>query len=278
MPPPPQPKQPFSRRAKGSKTGAQWHLSELDDTSASGRQGAIIFVADALMAHLLRGTPTLFSAWKEKADGISGVTPSTSQQLAAFVSLVFGTQAKPKPDDHAEGAVAEILWKLAMEEISPADVGVSRVIGPDLQVTSPGGDGLVIHRQSWDNELFFRLWESKKHTKKSGISGTVLKALSQLSERATQYLAQYTVLASEETDSEHKHLLSRLVEHWVENHEQASAGCSITTDHCPKRAFTNAKSRVPATARSDSLVGLVNSIPKYSEFVVDVRGRVWSGL
>lgn len=269
----------FKTERRTPKQTYAWTLSLLQSKDDASRTAVAHLLAGLLMKRITVGAPQHFDAW-ERGTQRQRLAPDRqrSAPILAFVRNVFGPEDSPLPDDHAQGAVAEILWWFAVSHFDFPGSDVVKVYGPDIRVTSPGGDGLVIHRHGATGKLFFRLWETKKHAqKKGGISNTVGVAQQQIAANADRYLAQYTAIAEGES-GELREVLSMLVEHWLTKSELASVGICIATDARPKRAFSGTPNKFPEFARPLGIEGLVTSIPDYAGFVNLVRERVWSGL
>lgn len=280
----------FFTRTRRQQTNYAWTLSVLTSGTPAQRTHAAQTFATMMMWRLMEGVPDIFALWQRRAvgahapqtAGASSLAPATAAEagrITPFIQLTFGLPSAPLPDNHAEGIVGEYLWWLHASEATNPQTPLLRIEGPDAQVTSQGGDGLTVHRDLATNQLFFRLWESKKQTSARSISATTRTAFNQLNAKAQRYLAQMSGLALKESDAEIAALMAQMVGHWADRATQASAGFSISTGARPRRAFTAAPTHFPwLAAFPHGLEGVVTSIPNYAAFVAEVRAYVWSAL
>jgi hypothetical protein len=143
-------------------------------------------LADRIVRVRCQPSP-VYRAWQSRAAGGAPHLPTTHRALEAFLGPAVGLPDLPIPDDHLEGMVAEYLWYVLTVD-GGANDSVFRVIPPGFLATSPGGDGLVIHRDD-ATAYSFRLWELKKCTGKSvTVGATVTKAFTQLEAKGARYL------------------------------------------------------------------------------------------
>lgn len=256
-----------------------WTLVSHDPT-ASPEDALARALADRIMEHQCRGCPHHYEAWKQHVDG--GPPPSGASRKAlveAFIGPVFGLPDDPDtvPLDHLEGFVGQMLWYFLYLESPPEEV--VRVEPPGFRVTDPGGDALAIHRMR-EGYLMFRLWEMKKCTGASPVSSTVNTAYNQLSAKATEYLARYTVIGQELPDPELARFYGQLIELWIEARPEAAAGVSVATslDHIPQRCFTTFGEHFPGLTDPVRLRGMLTAIGDFSAFALKVRECIWTGL
>lgn len=222
---------------------------------------------------------TVAAIWRRTRNSGGVVTDSERRNLLANLKETFGSPDKPRPDDHVQGAIAEYLWLVVMQNRNePREV--VRIEKPSFSVTDPGGDGLVVYRDS-NGTLIFRLWEIKKHTS----TGTPLHdkaraAYSQLTEQALSYLARYSTVRQvlESSDPELAQLYARLVDLWDEQAPEVGAGVSIATSHSGDldNCFTDFPSHFPDFALTgERLEALLQGISDYARFCAAVKEAAW---
>ena len=229
------------------------------------------------MAIRCRGALQHLASWRARAAGGPAHTPAITSALEAFIEPVFGMPGAPRLPDHVEGFVAQHLWYELTSE-SAANDGIVFVTVPAFHVTAPGGDALVIQRLA--EGLSFRLWELKKCTGNSKVSGTVSNAFSQIEANAAKYLAQYTATEQWTQVPEIASFIGTIIEQWLAAAPTASAGVAVNTSLAlvPRRCFTNFGRRFPRFANPIRLRGLVTAVDDFAQFVVAVQGAVWTGL
>ena len=198
--------------------------------------------------------------------------------IRTLVESAVGLPDRARPADQVEALVAEHLWFFLVNVNRQAD-GIVSVEGPALDVTEPGGDGLVIYKDP-GGQFQFRLWEIKKHTAHSRMSGTVGRAYTQLSTRATQYLAKYSLVGQHDPDQALGRFYGRLLELWVQADPAAAAGVAIATSHTsvPGKCFQTFATRFPDFASPPRLRGLVASFSDLPRVAERVKDTLWSGL
>ncbi len=149
-------------------------------------------LASFIMLYRCASREDWYSAWLARVEGGPEHVEPVLTAIRTLVESAVGLPDRARPADQVEALVAEHLWFFLVNVNRQAD-GIVSVEGPALDVTEPGGDGLVIYKDP-GGQFQFRLWEIKKHTAHSRMSGTVGRAYTQLSTRATQYLAKYSLV------------------------------------------------------------------------------------
>ncbi len=255
-----------------------WILAKHQVTSLSV-DGLAKFFAELIMEHRCRGCHQYYDQWKQHLDDGVVLPESVSEALKAFIEPVFGLPGNPEiPQDHLEGYIAEYLWYfLSLEGL--AGENAIRIEPPGFTPTDPGGDGLIIHKIT-DTELMFRLWEIKKCSGTSTVSSTVSTAYQQLSAKATKYLARYTAIGQEITDSELADFYGQLVDFWIDAKPEAAVGVSVAicVTRIPSRCFTTFGKRFPRLVDPIRLRGMLTAIQDFPTFANKVREYVWKGL
>jgi hypothetical protein len=255
-------------------------LGRLGTEPTEDVEAAAWVVAEAVMALRTRAATATFDLWRRAATGGDALSDSERLRLEPFISTVFGTPARPAPDDHAEGYIAEVVWFLLTRDAEYESRALRKIEEPGFYVTGPGGDGLVVF-EVLDGTLVFRIWEIKKHTGTAHLSATATRAMTQLAEEGASYLAQMVALADHQDAADIADLYAQLVDHWVDSAACAGAGVGIGTSMAtaPKRrCFTQMATHFPGLNGGDQLEGLVVAIRDFSEFTRDVRGFVWNAL
>ncbi len=252
------------------------------DLSACATEQLAAWVAEAIMACQCRGCPQHLVAWQSRAAGAPPHRAAVGEALRAFVQPILGLpdgSATVTPD-HLEGLVAEHLWH-GLVEACPGGEPVVFVEPPSFSVTSPGGDGLVIHRLA-DGSLRFRVWEVKKATGGSPVSATVTEAYGQLKARAAIYLAQYSATGEgRHAGAEFADFYGSLVDLWLGAEPGAAAGVSVTTStsQVPATCFTTlGTTQFGQFAAPNRLRGMLTALEDFPAFARLVREKVWSGL
>lgn len=235
-----------------------------------------MIVAHEVVHYRLRGQIYLYDAWKNKTSGIQFPSPKYSILLKTFLGPVFGVPNDEVPDDHLEGYVGEFLWYLLHREGN--DPSIVHIEPPSFKVTDQGGDGLIIHRTN--GNLMFRLWEMKKCTGSNSVSSTVNTAYNQLDSNALEYLARYSTVGQELSDTELSVFYGQLLDHWLDASESAAIGISVTTsfDSIPSQCFTTFGNKFPKFTSPPRLHGLLTAVEDFAVFSKKVRDIVWSGL
>jgi hypothetical protein len=189
-----------------------------------------------------------------------------------------GLPSNPTPQDHLEGTIAQYLWYCLKVDAGESEF-IHTVTLPGFHATAPGGDGLVIHWRSSDG-FSFRLWELKKCTGRSSVGSTVSKAFSQLESQGAKYLAQYTSVGQESSDTALAELYGNLVEDWLSGTSRAGVGVAVHTSgsKVPKQCFTKFASRFARFRNSEQLRGLVTAVEDFSQFAQSVQVEIWKGL
>lgn len=263
----------------GPQTRCRWHLGTLPKLPKQDVEAATWLVAEELMRMRFAQAKHLHRLWRRAATSDRRLSARNRAKIEPFVITAFGLPNDPLSEDHVQGLVAEYIWYLLAKDLPSKGRRIRRLEKPSYHVTSPGGDGLVTYELT-TGELVFRLWEIKKHTASSNISGTIARAYGQLSARGAAYLAQYVPLAPA-ADQPVAELYSKLVDLWIDAEPQAGAGVAVATSkaRAPRhRCFTNMHRHFPFLSRGDQREGLVAGIADYPRFVRRVRAFVWNAL
>lgn len=234
-------------------------------------------LAELIMRQRFISCPHHFEAWQLRTNGGPSHSSKIEAALKAFIKPTVGLPKKEIPINHLEGFVSEYLWYFLSLEMASGDI--VKIEPPSFRVTEPGGDGLIIHRLS-DGKLQFRLWEIKKCTGSNTVSSTIGNAYKQINNKATEYLAKYTMIGQENSDPELKAFYGKLVDYWIDSSPEAAAGVSVTIpkEKVPKRCFTTFGGRFPKLVDPVRLQGMINAIDDFSSFALKVREFIWNGL
>lgn len=261
-----------------------WSLSNHDPTTSSPQDALAEALADRIMEHQCRGCLHHYQAWKQRTGG--GPPPSGTSREALSKGLIGPIVGLPEnpgavPLDHLEGYVSQLLWYFLYLESPPEEI--VRVEPPGFKSTDPGGDALAIHRVQGEH-LMFRLWEIKKFTgdpeSSTSVSSTVNTAYGQLTAKALEYLARYTVIGQELSDPELVDFYGQLVDLWLDARKEAAAGVSIATSlcHVPQQCFTTFGQHFPKFVDPVRLRGMLTAVGDFSAFALKVREFIWKGL
>lgn len=265
-------------RTQRQGSGCGWSLSTLAADRSDDVETFANEVAALIMWNRCRGAGHVFSLWIERVLSHDPTTDSDRRRLVPFIQTTFGLPESPLSDEHIQGLVSEYLyWCVAIETDLPTEA-LLRISDPPFDVTGHGGDGLSVHRSA-TNQLFFRLWEVKKHVSAAPVSRAVGRAYDQLDSNALSYLARLTSLAETEPDIAIRELYSRLVDIWADAESEAGAGVAVATSYAraPRRCYSTMASRF-APIDSSQLAGQVNAIGDFAGFCAKVRDRVWLAL
>jgi hypothetical protein len=174
-----------------------------------------------------------------------------------------------------------VWFEVTRELPQYAQRNLRHIEGPGFHATEPGGDGLVVWKRSAMEPLSYCLWEVKNYTGSSSISATIGGAYGQLAERATQYLAKLTGVASAGgNDHELAELYARLVDLWVDDSDRSGAGIAVGTNkgQIPTKAFTTMQKHFPGKSNPWQLEGLIAGIADFATFSQEVRRLIWTAL
>lgn len=244
---------------------------------------AITLAFEIVSFRCRRLDPRFINAWKDRVDNNSVLTREEQAVLRGMLVPTFGepnqkftTQGKI---DHLEGFIGEWLWYFLMIENTILDIKHIEV--PGFKSTDPGGDALVIHKQS-TGDLFFRLWEMKKFAPNQPgqrINSTITRACNQLNANALEYLARYTAVGQELSDPELEKFCSQLILKWIASDPTASVGVSVATSNSclDISCFGDLGDRFPQI--SNGLIeGMLTGLTDFSIFAEKVQEFVWKGL
>ncbi len=227
-------------------------------------------LAARIVEHRLRGgSAHLVAAW---ARVVSGGSPYTPAEKAALSAYLAGLDPGHDPE-HLQASVGEYLW-YACSVDDAVEPPLVRIEGPKFHATAPGGDGLVVRR---DGQLFFTLWEIKKHTG-SHLTRVVRDGYGQLSSNAARYLAEYSAVGQTVADPELARLYATLVESWLDGSTSAHAGVAVATSVAPDQCFSTMGKHFEHLGGTDPWHGLlaaVDGLPAFSRRVAEV---LWTGL
>lgn len=263
--------------SRGAPNRCQWLRGKLSAPSHQNRQTAVAIVADTAVKWQCRGAVQHYDAWRDAVAQGTQLAPDARRKLIPFIKPACGLPGAAPQRDHLQGHVAECVWYILAKENVPAGLTLRSIEGPSFLVTTPGGDGLVVYQRA-DDVLIFRLWEIKKHDSTGGVSRTVSRALRQLDEKAEEYLAQLTTVAST-YDADVGELYAALSDLWIDRDERAGAGVAVSTSdqYLPRTCFGRMHTRFPELS-VDQLAGLVVALGGFPAFATDVRDRIWSAL
>jgi len=241
-------------------------------------------LAERIVMHQCRGSLHHYEAWKQRVENGVPLPESSRKALReAFIGPVLGIPDEPDtiPPDHLEGYISQMLWYFLYLDSPPEEI--VRVEPPGFKSTDPGGDALAIHRVQ-DEYLMFRLWEIKKYTgapqSSTSANSTVYSAYKQLNAKAVEYLARYTAIGQEISDSELADFYGQLVDLWLEARKEAAAGVSVVTSlcHVPQQCFTTFGQHFPKFVNPVRLRGMLTAVEDFSSFALKVREFIWKGL
>jgi hypothetical protein len=227
-------------------------------------------LATRIVEHRLRGgSAHLVGAWARVVSGGPAYTAAEKGPLSAYLS---GLDPGHDPE-HLQASIGEYLWLACMVD-DATEPPLVRIEGPKFHATAPGGDGLVIRR---DGQLFFTLWEIKKHTGRH-LTRVIRDGYDQLSSNATRYLAEYSAVGQNIADPEVARLYGTLVESWLNGSMDAHAGIAVATSVAPDQCFSTMGKHFSHLRGVDPWHGLlsaVHGLPAFSHRVAEI---LWTGL
>ena len=268
----------YFRASHTKKATHKWSKHDHDVTVCLSSALAYT-LADAIVELRCKRCRSHYDAWKIASQGGPRPVGHIRAGLEAWLGAAFGLPNTPlKPVDHLQGFVAEHLWYFFMHDLATQE-GYLRIEAPGFKATDPGGDGLVIHRRR-DGRLGFCLWEIKKASGKKKAGTTINRAIAQLSSNAIGYLARYSASSDPLPNAEQEAFYGRLIEHWANGSEQASAGVSVVTSThlVPKQCFEQFPKTFPSLTSPPRLNGLLTTVGDLAQFTFQVRDSIWSGL
>lgn len=246
------------------------------------RDIAAALIADDAMVVACGRSPVL-DRWRRRRDGGPPSAGAQREAVKAFASIGFGNPDAPKPVDHVQGHVAELLWHRIVSERTSCRDGRTLIEAPPIKADAlePGGDGLVVYRDT-GGRLVFRLWEIKKHDADARVSTTINRAAKQLRKRGHHYLAKLAGPATLTAEGALGELYDGMVDLWFERSPRAGVGVSVgaSLEHRPRsnNTFSSLGTQFPEFAAAGQTESIVVALPNFPEFADSVKEIVWSGL
>lgn len=250
--------------------------------NGSSRDDAAHLLAEDSMAIACGRAPAL-DWWRARRDGGPAQTGVKLQTLESYAAVAFGLPQKPKNFDHVQGHIAELLWNRLMSERQVCRDGRLLVQAHPIKIDAlePGGDGLVVYRDS-HGTLVYRLWEIKKHNAKGSISATINRASKQLHDRGHEYIAKLAGPESLTQDPDLGDLYANMLEMWYDRSNRAGVGVSVGTSdhHMPTgpATFGSIRRQFPDFTGPSQTESIVVAVPDFPGFANRVKEIVWSGL
>ncbi len=256
----------WSRHHGGSVRWSQASGTALDARDAE--QLAQLLAAHAVV-HRLDGAPQLLEAWIRVRTGGGAYSRLEQETLRAYLGP-FDPDANA---DHRQGTVAEYLWHVLniQDDNEPELV---RITSPKAFVTGPGGDGLTVRR---DGELYFTLWEIKKHVG-AHLSTVVNGAYGQLTAKGARYLTEAASIGQLSTDPEEARKFATIVEAWLAGEGHMRAGVAVTTTSERRRCFSTMRTHFAHLHGADPCSGLLSVLTDFPSFADRVAEVAWTGL
>lgn len=262
-----------------TSTGYIW--LKQDKNSSSTEVQLAEKLAESIMEMKVGNIGTLFADWLNKKNNGGTHPKNVSDALEAFVEVCIGTRAAQKTTDHKQGWVAEHLWFFLVKGSYPPG-SVERVFDVGLSPTDPGGDGLVIHKDS-NGVLLFKLWELKKISDRSTgtINATITKAANQLKEKGTKYIMRY-VIQSQDIDltTSERTLLNRMPDEWLAQSSYAGGGISAigSSNKLSSPNFTQLATNFSTFSSIGALEGRTIALQSFDQFCDHVCDFIWNGI
>lgn len=267
---------------KGART-ARWRTARLAQENAAALDLAACVVANAAVSWRTAGTPSVLEKWVLAVSGGQKLSSGDAEIFKVYVDHAFGLPDAPREAKHRRGWLAEFIFYLIAEEVgSTYGRTLVHAEGPEWHATKPGRDSLVIWRNN--EELEFRLWESKHNVGSAPISSSVSEAASQLRDSALSYLAQATSIAAApgavNGDEDLKRIYGELPRLWATGSPKSGIGITVATldSKVPARCFSRVAQSFPRLQSAAQIEGLISGIGNFEDFTDDVRDRVWTPL
>ena len=260
--------------------GCRWRRGHCALSDSDRLDAAAWLVAEEIMRLRCGRAERIFLAWRRAATGTRPADEDDPSLAAAFIESTFGLPPDGASEDHAEGYVAEIAWRMLTHEEQGDERSIAHLAVPDPDVTAPGGDGFVIYRGRARAELAFRLWEIKKRDGDGSVSATIRAAYKQLNANAERYLAKITgQTEAPDLDPDVLDLLAELVPAWKRSDDRAGAGVAVAANAqgLPVRAFTTMHEHFPAFT-AGRIEGCLLGLGSLRDFALHVRKLLWTGL
>ena len=266
--------------ASVTRGGCRWRRAHCGLDEEDRLIAAAWLVAEEIMVLRCHRARHIFRAWRAAATGVPVPDGSDAAWAEPFIVPSFGLPPDGGSIDHAEGYVAEVSWRMLVDEDETPGRELIYLARPDPDVTAPGADGFAVYRLPAQAQLAFRLWEIKKRDGAEDVSNSTAAAYAQLTRHAERYLAKLTAESEVDSDSDLADLLADLVPAWKRADTGAGAGVAVATDATglPQRAFTTMHKHFPRLVAIDGLEGCLLGLGKLRDFTVDVRRLLWSGL
>lgn len=261
--------------------GCRWRRGHCAASDGNRLDAAAWLVAKEIMGLRCGRARAIFETWHAAATGQA--LPQDADPLLAepFIVPTFGLPLDGASDQHAQGYVAEITWRMLAKEEGTSQRSIVYLARPDSDVTSPGADGFVVYRRAAQADLAFRLWEIKKRDGSGSISTSIRKAYEQLDLNAERYLAKITGQSEvPDTDPELLDLFADLVPAWKRADPSAGAGVAVAANAAglPSRAFSTMHEHFPTLVVAGCIEGCLVGLGSLPEFALYVRTLLWSGL
>jgi hypothetical protein len=260
--------------------GCRWRRGACPASESDRIAAAAWLVAEEIMTLRCGSAHEILDGWRAVAMGNSpeGVDPSLA---APFVEPTFGAPPDGGSEDHAQGYVAEVVWRMLANEEQASHRLVIHLERPDSDVTAPGADGFAIYRLHPSNALVFRLWEIKKRVGSGAVSATIGSGYLQLDEHAERYLAKLTGQSeAPRMDPAVAQLMNDLVPAWKTADPAAGAGVAVASDAegLPQTAFSTMHKHFPQLVPAGGIEGCLVGVGSLRDFATAVRGHLWNGL
>lgn len=270
------------RVSRTTNASYQWELCVLDSNTPDDAMNASRALAEYIVE---KRCGPYFHTWLAAA---AAGTPLDGADRRLFLAqlgppLNRGLLTDIHPD-HLQGMVAEYLWLLTVEYRADPRA-IRRIEPPGYAPTDAGGDGLVVY-ESAAGVLTFRLWEIKKDLSQAGVPAKVKEILSQIDERALEYLARYSKVHQdlEAGDPDVASLYASLGELYDTRDDRVGIGASVSTSEAPALSAGDCFAPLVTTfpdfaTSSDRLEGILCGVgDAYEAFCNNVWRHVWTGL
>ncbi|HTZ85646.1 MAG TPA: hypothetical protein VMB05_03170 [Solirubrobacteraceae bacterium] len=267
--------------AHSTSGGCRWRRARCELSEAERLAAAAWLVAQEIMRLRCYRATEIFDFWYAAATETSIPEGGDPALAEPFIRPSFGSPPDGGAIDHVQGYIAEVTWRMLVEEETTSERTIVYLAHPDPDVTALGADGFVVYRPRGADVLVYRLWEIKKRDGGNGVSGTIGVAYDQLTKNADRYLAKLTAQCDiDESNELLDDLFAELVPIWKRADPAAGVGVAVATDAAglPTTAFTTMHTHFPRLADAGGIEGCLVGLGSLRDFSLYVRALLWSGL
>lgn len=240
-------------------------------------------LATVIAKGLLDPVPHLFDAWCQRVDGGAPHGQTTKNVVSDYLLADFAPTAAEVAAGRTRlrGAVVEHLWVAISMALVGGWGGPLYVERDHFSVIDHGADGVSLYEVPDNNEeLRFRLWESKRHASDDSVTNAITRAAKQLDSDGGRYVARLSKPMQLHDDPRVQTLAGQMAELWRNHDDRSAVGVSVgrSTGHAlPNRPFIGLQRKfnyLDGVRRE----GVIIEVEDLSGFADDVRGWLEQGI